>query len=160
MSSKLEYRKLDKSDLHEVSKLVWCVFREFEAPEYADEGIEEFRKFVDVNNLESNYNSKNMEFYGCFLEGSLIGVISTRQLNHISLMFVDKDFHRQGIAKKLFELVKRNLAEKCEGETIITVNSSPYAEKIYECLGFRKTDMERVKNGIRFIPMEYKLTNV
>ena len=35
----------------------------------------------------------------------------------------------------------------------IDVNSSLYAEPVYEKLGFRQTGAEQVKNGIRFIPM-------
>lgn len=156
MSIKLIYRKLNKHDLQKVSELVWRVFEEFEAPEYSDEGIENFKSFIQVEQLINNFNSGNMEFYGCLLEETLIGVISVRQFNHISLMFVDKEFHRKGIARNLFELLRNNLAIKCQGEKIITVNSSPYAVEIYQHLGFEAMDKEQIKDGIRFTPMRYE----
>lgn len=37
----------------------------------------------------------------------------------------------------------------------ITVNSSPYAVKIYKHLGFVPTAEEQTVNGIRFTPMKY-----
>lgn len=157
MSCEMNYRKLNKSDLQEVSELVWRVFKEFEAPEYSDEGIENFRKFIDVEQLTNNYDSGIMEFHGCLLGSTIIGVIATRRFNHISLMFVDKEFHRKGIARSLFELLRNNLSDNCKDEKHITVNSSPYAVKIYECLGFKVMDKEQIKDGIRFIPMRYEI---
>lgn len=74
-----------------------------------------------------------------------MGVIAVRQFNHISLMFVDKEFHREGITRSLFELIKDNVKNNCKGEKNITVNSSAYAVKIYECLGFKATDKEKIK---------------
>ena len=38
----MEYRKINKNEMEDVIKLVWKVFLEFEAPDYSEEGIEEF----------------------------------------------------------------------------------------------------------------------
>ena len=37
----------------------------------------------------------------------------------------------------------------------MTVNSSPYAVKIYRALGFVEVDTEQISDGIRYIPMTY-----
>ena len=37
----------------------------------------------------------------------------------------------------------------------LTVNASPYAEKAYECMGFKRIGEKTTKDGITFIPMEY-----
>lgn len=80
-----------------------------------------------------------------------MGVLATRkQGNHLALFFVAGEYHRQGIGKKLFATVK-SLATA----DTITVNSSPYAVKIYRKLGFSATDSEQVVNGLSFIPMKY-----
>lgn len=71
-------------------------------------------------------------------------------------MFVNKEYHRQGIAKSLFQTVE----ERCKSEdnlSKITVNSSPYAIEVYHCLGFFDTDKELTANGIRFTPMFFLL---
>ncbi|MEG0774239.1 GNAT family N-acetyltransferase [Clostridium sp.] len=52
-------------------------------------------------------------------------------LNHIALSFVDGKHHRQGIGKKLFQIVLENSTAK-----EITVNSTPYAVEVYNRLGF------------------------
>ncbi|MDY3031476.1 MAG: GNAT family N-acetyltransferase [Clostridia bacterium] len=73
-----------------------------------------------------------------------------RSKNHISLFFVDEKHHRQGIGRKLFEIMQRDYDTK-----EFTVNSSPYAVKAYEHLGFECVDTEQTVNGIRCIPMRY-----
>jgi len=43
--------------------------------------------------------------------------------------------------------------KKDKGMTQITVNSSPYAVKVYERLGFVKTEEQQEKDGILYVPM-------
>lgn len=55
---KFELRKLDKKEFHEVSKLIWNVFSEFEAPEYSNEGMEEIKNGTFINttcNKKTNF---------------------------------------------------------------------------------------------------------
>lgn len=67
------------------------------------------------------------------------------------LLFVKKQYHRQGIARRLFQLVLRH----CGSDTI-TVNPSPCAAGTYRRLGFVATGGEKTVNGIRFTPIEYR----
>lgn len=81
----------------------------------------------------------------------MAGIIATRNNgNHIALFFVNSKYHRQGIGRKLFEVVVQNST----GEKI-TVNSSPYAVKVYKKLGFVPDSEEQIVDGIRFTPMTY-----
>lgn len=43
--------------------LVWQVFLEFEAPEYSDEGIQEFKNFIDINSIEQKIDKNEMLFW-------------------------------------------------------------------------------------------------
>ncbi len=153
------YKKLEISDLNEASELVWRVFNEFVAPKYLDEGIEVFRKFIDVEQLTNNVNAGNIEMYGCLFHDKIIGTIALKKPNHICLFFVDKQYHGQGIAKHLFGLVKDNVNQHFGNEYYITVNSSPYAVEMYKHLGFKAFGEEQVKDGIRFTPMRYDNQN-
>ena len=90
----------------------------------------------------------------------IVGVISIKSIDtgkHISLLFVDEECHRRGIARKLLE--KALEICRCCIPTInqITVGSSPYAVSIYKRLGFQQLGQEQVENGIRFTPMVLKL---
>lgn len=109
------------------------------------EGVKEFHKSIH----DEGYLSR-LCMYGAFKGDKLVGVIATRsEGTHVALFFVDGNFHRQGIGKKLFQTVRKD----CH-YVKMTVNSSPYAVPIYHKLGFVDVDKEQVVNGLRFTPME------
>lgn len=152
----MENTKLQKNDIRNALDLVWRIFREFEAPDCSKQGIEEFRKFISYNSVIEKFDKGELYFWGCVDNYDLIGVIATRGINHISMLFVNKEYHRRGIARSLFQTV----IERCKGESNIsntTVNSSPYAIEVYHRLVFFDTDKELTVNGIRFTPMSYLL---
>lgn len=144
----LNIRKLAFEEYENAFELVMKVFMQFEAPDYSHEGVETFKK----TGIEDPEYVAMLDVYGAFLNEKLIGVIATRcSLSHIALFFVDGKYHKRGIGRKLFEYI----LNKSEADTI-TVNSSPYARKIYHHLGFSETDKEQSVMGIRFYPMIYK----
>ena len=138
---------IDNKDM--ALSLVWNVFLEFDAPEYSEDGRKEFYKSIHEEAF-----LQQLCMYGAFLGDKLVGVIATQnETSHIALFFVDGKCHRQGIGRKLFEVAKSN----CNSDKM-TVNSSPYAVPVYAKLGFGQTGGEQVVNGIRFTPMEYRLS--
>ena len=145
MSIDIHIRALDKNEITEALSLVWSVFMEYEAPDYSQEGVEEFYKSIH----DESYLSQ-LCMYGAYKDNRLVGVIATRnEGTHIALFFVDGNYHRQGIGKKLFQTIKR----ECHSDKM-TVNSSPYAVPVYHKLGFHDVDNEQVVSGLRFTPME------
>lgn len=142
----MEIRRITKAEFPEAMALVWDVFLEFEAPEYSQEGIDEFKRFIDGETVEMT-----REIHGAFEGSDLLGVIATRnEGSHIALFFVKKEYHNKGIGRKLFKAILPLTESK-----FITVNSSPYAVKVYRKLGFAETDSEQLTNGIRYVPMKY-----
>lgn len=139
---KIEFEKLDNA-----IKLTWKTFLEYEAPDYTQEGIEEFRKTINNKQWISS-----REFYGAYEGDDLLGLIATKDKSHIALFFVDGKHHRKGIGRKLFEKV---VAEN--DKDYFTVNSSPYAKEIYEHLGFDCNDGVQCINGLKFYPMTMKV---
>ncbi len=140
MMSKLLIKQLNNNEIENALSLAWKVFMEYEAPDYTQEGIDEFYKSIHDEKFLSM-----LSLYGAFSDDELVGVIATRSNGkHIALFFVDGKYHRQGIGKQLLKAVQTNK---------MTVNSSPYAVSIYRKLGFESTDTERVVNGLRFTPM-------
>ena len=140
----MEIRKIKDEEMPMALDLTWRTFLEFEAPDYTEEGIEEFRKSIyDKEWLAAR------DFLGAFDNEKLLGLIATKNYNHIALFFVDGKYHKQGIGRSLFNKI-------CElNETgFYTVNSSPYAKGVYEHLGFEYTDSEQCVNGLRFYPMK------
>lgn len=145
----MEIKRLEKSRIKEGLDLVWKVFCEFEAPEYSQDGIDEFKSFLDDKDKISQ-----LSVYGAFEKQEIVGVIAMRK-NHISLFFVKKEKHRQGIGQSLLKYALKDMDDKIYNGTV-TVNASPYAVHIYKKLNFESVDVEQVVNGIRFTPMVYK----
>ena len=142
-------RELNQDEIMKALLLAWDVFKEYEAPDYTEEGVQEFYKSIHDNEYITR-----LHVYGAFDKGRLVGVIATRNGGtHIALFFVDGQYQGQGIGKKLFQTVlKEYQTDKITDK--MTVNSSPYAVPIYHKLGFRDVDTEQVVNGLRFTPME------
>lgn len=138
-------RELKCDELDVALELSWKVFKEYEAPDYSKQGVDEFYNILhDVDFIES------LKVYGAFEQGKMIGTLAMRcEGNHIALFFVEGEFHRKGIGRKLFQ---KACEDNCTGK--ITVNSSPYAVEVYHHLGFVDTDTEQNVSGIRFTPME------
>ena len=87
----------------------------------------------------------------------LAGMLEMRQNNHVALLFVDKAFHRQGVARALLDHALGEARRHQPDAERMTVNSSRYGVPAYEKLGFRQTGPERAVNGIAFIPMAMRL---
>ena len=148
----MDIEKLNIGEIKAAIELVHNVFMEFEAPDYSLTGIVEFEKFIEYNSVKKMMDAGELCIMAARDNGILKGVIANRG-NHISLLFVDKEYHRQGIARELFHVLRQEL--KSKGTDAITVNSSPYAVQVYHKLGFTDVDKEQVANGIRFTPMIY-----
>lgn len=140
-------RSLTEKERPAALALAWRVFSEYESPDYAPEGTEEFRKCL----MDDSYLA-GIVYYGAFDGEKLVGVLGVRKdRRHICFFFVDGQHHRRGIGTRLF----RRMLEDFPGQTI-TLNSSPFGVPFYKALGFAATDSEQTVNGIRFTPMAYK----
>lgn len=139
-------RILIGQDIPEALALAWTVFRQYEAPDYSEAGIETFRR-----SLQDPGYTGQLTLYGAFEDGILIGMLATRdEGRHIALFFVDGRFQRRGIGRALFA---EALAAHPQGP--ITVNAAPYAVEIYRRLGFVQADAEQLTDGLRYIPMRH-----
>lgn len=143
----MEIKKILQSEKADAMQMVWNVFLEYEAFNYTNEGIQTFRNFIHNEEVINGF-----EIYGAYEKGCIIGIIATRnEGSHIALFFVDGKYHNQGIGRKLFERILKNSTS-----AFITVNSSSYAKEVYHKLGFVDTDVEQIKEGMRFTPMTYR----
>lgn len=150
-----EVRMVQKDGLKEALDLIWRVFLEFDAPDYTGEGIREFRDFIGLQSIGKMLESSQLLMWGCYDGEKIVGVLAARRPCHISLLFVDRDYQKQGVAKQLFKWML-DYFRLTTGYHTVTVNASPYAAGIYRRLGFGVVDSEQVSNGIRFIPMKYR----
>ena len=151
-------RELFKNDIGQALDLVNRVFSEFVAVDYSEQGNKTFNDYLKIKYEEvtNDVASGHKKIWGYYQNGEIIGVIATRDISHIALMFVDKHHHKKGIARQLYETVLSEI-RKNPGVTRVTVNSSPYAADVYERLGFTKTDGLQEQNGIIYVPMAHEI---
>ncbi|MCG2768002.1 MAG: GNAT family N-acetyltransferase [Anaerolineae bacterium] len=157
MEASLSYRFMRSGEESTVCTLVTRVFNEFVAPEYSDDGVEEFLKYVEPGSLLERSQQNHFVLVALLLE-EIVGMIEVRDYGHISLLFVDKRFQRIGIGR---ELLRKSL-EICfshkPGLLQVSVNSSPYAMEVYRRLGFRQKGPRQTVKGICFDPMVLELS--
>ncbi|MCR5507098.1 MAG: GNAT family N-acetyltransferase [Lachnospiraceae bacterium] len=146
-----EIRPIMKHEWEDAMQLAWDTFLIFEAPDYSIKGVHSFKSFVRDPLLKRMYTYGEYVAIGAFADNRIVGIIGVRNANHVSLLFVDKDYHRKGIASALLNRYYRDA--RAAGLTYVTVNSSPYAVEFYHKFGFVNTDHEIEKDGIRFTPM-------
>ena len=146
---------LNPERLAEALALVETVFIEFEAPDYSEQGIQEFHKFIDGKRIRKELETSSLALWACFHDQRIVGVLGVEPRGHICLLFVSGAFHRQGIAKMMLEKGLAGFRRKKFAQ--VTVNSSPYAVQAYQRMGFVPLQPEQCINGIRFIPMALSL---
>lgn len=100
MSEQFDFRPMRVGEASAVSELVFSLFSEFVGSDYSEEGILEFKKFVSPEALELR-GSENHSVWVAETGGILVGMIEIRDGNHVALLFVDKSYHRHGVAKDL-----------------------------------------------------------
>ena len=137
---------LTHKNINEVIQLIKQTFLEFVAPDYDESGIKNFFKFAEDEDL-----LKQLVLYAALHNNKITGILAVDdKLNHICLFFVDKDFQNTGIGTALFKRFFNESTPKA-----VTVNSSPFAVKVYEKLGFTATGSRQISDGIVYIPMRY-----
>lgn len=147
------YRKMEPGEEEEVARLIEEVFDKYVGSGYSEQGIKEFKNYIKPEFLLRRTEEQSEVLLAKDQE-KIIGVIELKSRTHISLLFVAEEYQRKGIAKELFNRIVRDESKEQKNEYKLTVNSSPFAVKIYEKMGFKKTGEEQETNGIRFIPME------
>ena len=137
--------------------LVWDVFIRENASSCTQQGIEEFARFIKMENFMPLVESGEMIVFGAVEGQDLGGVGAVRRDGHISLLFVRPDLRRKGIAKAL-------VGEMCRYCTMqfalmrMTVNASVVSTEAYHHMGFRDLAPVQEKNGIRFVPMDLMIS--
>ena len=152
MNIPLILRHINPGEEVEVSNLVARSFNEFIAPDFPDEGIEEFFGYSNPRALIKRSDGNHFVLVA-EAQGSIAGMIEIREMRHVSMLFVDKAFHRKGIAKGLLTAALDRIESGSRPPRKVTVHSSRFAVPFYESLGFVRTEEEKIIHGVIHIPM-------
>lgn len=158
MKSDCEFviREMKDSEIDEALELMWKVFRQLIAPEYSKEGIDTFyTQYIKGKSFREKFASQREIMYGAFIDEKLVGVLSLSANNAVSCLFVEREYHRMGIGKQLFEVVIKKLRDR--GVMEVMLNASSYAIPFYTHLGFSIIGEKTCYKGMIYTPMKLVL---
>ena len=147
-------RDIDVSEVSEVHRLIYETFHSHVSPDYSSKGVSVFLEYIEIEKIEERLSKGHDMFVAVHKSKGIIGVIEIRNYNHMSLLYVVPEYHKKGIAKKMLKKAIKVCKKMNKDLSFISANSSPYAVKIYEKLGFKKVSQEKISLGIPFTPME------
>ncbi|MDE7000676.1 MAG: GNAT family N-acetyltransferase [Lachnospiraceae bacterium] len=150
---RISIRPAYRDEWDDAMALAWRTFMQFEARDFTPEGVESFQDFITDTVLYKMFVLGSYQLFGAYDNSRMIGMLSLRGETHISLLFVDEQYHRMGIGRGLIEYVSEYVQTE-EGHGSITVNAAPYATGFYHRVGFVDTDVEQACDGIRYTPMK------
>ena len=137
-ASALLRRAAEEFILHESTPADAAVF-------LAEQGEEGMRGFL----------AQGYVYHLAEVDGALAGFIAMRERSHVYSLYVDKAFHRRGIARRLWETARQAALAAGDGPGhpgVFTVNASNHALPFYATLGFVPT--KPMQMGIvRYNPM-------
>jgi GNAT superfamily N-acetyltransferase len=153
----LTFRPMETGDEAEARQLAIRVFKDLVAPGFSQEGVAEYLAYLRPAALVERSHEGHVVLLAT-VRDRIVGMIEIRNYSHVSLLFVDRPFQRQGTARELLRralgLCRAHLPELRE----VTVHAAPDSVHIYERLGFQPTDGEQTVNGIRFTPVRLELS--
>jgi len=152
----IQYRYMKLGEESSVSELALKTFNEFIAYECTDEGIYEIKSFFDPEAIKKRSEENSFVLVSVSNE-LIVGMLEMQEYRHLSMLFVNKEFHRNGIARGLLNKSIEIALSKNPRLRNITVNSSRYAEPVYQRMGFVRTQRMQIEKGIKYIPMALKL---
>lgn len=133
--------------------MVWRTFMKFEGNVYTEEGIRNFYEFITDTSLYQSFLKGEYQMMVAVSKGHVVGAASVRNRNHLSLLFVEEEYHHKGIGSALMYRLCDYLQTE-EGERYMSLQAAPYAVEFYRKLGFTEVAPEEAFSGIRVTPME------
>ena len=149
-----EIRFATETDIPEALDLAWRMFVEFDAPDYGAEHTERMREAIEARLKDLSIYTQRL-LVVALADGKVVGMIETYGTNRISLLFVDSEYQRKGIATSLMSKIASELKMRGYGE--IVLNSSPYGLSFYKQFGFTVVEEEKNSDTPWKTPMLYIL---
>ncbi len=140
----------------EAMQMIWKTYLKFEAGDYTEEGIRNFFEFVTDDGLYQSFLRGSYKLLLAHDGDRIVGAASMRNCNYLSLLFVDEEYHRRGIGRRLMDCLCDYLKRTTDA-TEIVLRAAPYAIGFYERIGFTKIREEEQIAGIRVTPMKKPL---
>lgn len=145
----MHIRKVEKDDVENIQKLV-LTLSNFYLKSKDDELPLWFSTALSTQAFLTRIESPDYKSYVYENEAGIVGYIAIKDNSYLQHLFVSEACHRQGICKLLWQYALQYL------DSTISVRSSVYAIPVYKKLGFIESGSLAEKDGILFLPMEFR----
>jgi GNAT superfamily N-acetyltransferase len=147
-------RDLTPEDIPAAAALLRCAAEEFILHESTPEDGAAFLARQGEAGMRG-FLAEGFVYHVAEVDGELAGFIAIRERSHVYSLYVDRRWHRRGIARRLWETA-RDAALGPGHPGAFTVNSSNHAMPFYASLGFVPTAPTQVAI-VRYNPMRLVL---
>lgn len=130
MQEQFTIRKGHTEDASQVSELIGRVAYYF-ASSASDEVAPWFLQSVTPSAIAEYINDSKFNYLVGLVGPVLAGVIAVRDTTHVNYLFVAPEFHRKGLATKLWERAKADALASGNKEGF-SVRSSEFAVPVYD----------------------------
>jgi len=148
----MQIRPLIEPDIPAVARLFDAMAMEYIVGESPLDAASKFVRENDEHAVRA-FLAAGMRYHVAERDGKIVGFVALREQKHLYHLFVDKQYHRQGIATALWA-VARQEAVAAGNPGLFTVNASNYALPVYQKMGFVRTEPMQFKSGLYYHPMQ------
>ena len=135
--------------------VAWLTFQQISSQVCDENGVQNFKDGLTSTQLYIDFLQGKYPLFCAYQGKKVVGMLTLRDMEHISLFFVKKEFQGRGIGKKLLEECKAYC--KARGVSDITVNAAPTGISFYLNNGFEVLSGERFEGGLKFTPMTLRV---
>lgn len=140
-------------DAEIISTLMYALAEKFVVPEFSNHAANALLVSMLPQGVRKHMRN-GCRYHIAESDGQVTGIIGVTNNRHLYHLFVAEAYHRQGIARRLWQAAMTACREEGYDGTF-TVNSSRKTQAIYEKLGFVAQPVSRKRDGVISIPMLY-----
>lgn len=141
----------EASDWEAAIGVAWITFQQISAQVCDEEGARGFRDGLTSTQLYIDFLQGEYPLFCAYQGKKVVGMLVLKNMAHISLFFVKKEFQGKGIGRELLAACIAYCKE--HGVSDLTVNAAPTGMSFYLANGFEALAGERFEGGLRFTPM-------
>jgi GNAT superfamily N-acetyltransferase len=143
----ITYRRPKLGEEYQISGCMWASADLWELTDGTPDSVDEWTKLCNPSELRGRILSGEKMLIATWNE-IVVGFIAFKRGNHLSLLFVRREFSGQGIGRELFTRSIKDLEE-------VTVNAAEEAVGFYQKVGFKQSGNRFFKHGIWGTPMKW-----
>lgn len=134
--------------------VAWVTFQQISSQVCDEGGARDFREGLTSTQLYIEFLQGKYPLFCAYQGRKVVGMLTLRDMEHISLLFVKKEFQGRGIGTELLDACRAYCKER--GVSDLTVNAAPTGLPFYLANGFQALAGERFEGGLRYTPMRLK----